>query len=84
MKKIVILLFLSVVMMLTVTACGNEAMEVQETEEVYKTKYVDAINIWIDPTTGVQYIVCDGYYGIGITPRIDKYGKPVLGKSEVE
>lgn len=39
--------------------------------------------VWVDPETGVQYIIIDEFGlngGIGITPRLDANGKIMVCK----
>ncbi len=38
----------------------------------------DDIKIWIDKETGVNYLYVGGGYGGGLTPLLDKDGKPVI------
>ena len=71
-KKILILL--AIVMACTVTACATEETEVQEVEKIYRQQGFGEIHIWTDPETNVQYIVYDGGYGGGITPRLSSFG----------
>ncbi len=47
-------------------------------EKVYSQGKVSVIEIWVDRETGVNYIFRrDGYAG-GMTPLLDKDGKPVV------
>ncbi len=42
------------------------------------------IRIYVDRVTGVNYVFChDGYAG-GLTPLLDKDGKPVVTLNEVK
>lgn len=46
--------------------------------KIYKQGAVSVIEIWVDKATGVNYLYRrDGYSG-GLTPLIDKDGKPVI------
>lgn len=42
-------------------------------------------DIWVDPVTGVQYIIikekCGYGYGLGITPRLKKDGSLMIGET---
>lgn len=45
--------------------------------KMYKQGTVSVIEIWVDKATGVNYLYRrDGYSG-GLTPLLDKDGKPV-------
>ena len=47
-------------------------------EKVYSQGKVSVMDIWVDRETGVNYIFRhDGYAG-GMTPLLDKDGKPVV------
>lgn len=46
--------------------------------KIYKQGTVSVIEIWVDKVTGVNYLYRrDGYSG-GLTPLLDKDGKPVI------
>lgn len=46
--------------------------------KIYKQGTVSVIEIWVDKATGVNYLYRrDGYSG-GLTPLLDKDGKPVI------
>lgn len=48
-------------------------------EKVYSQSTLSgSTQIWIDKQTGVNYIYHSSSYGGGITPLLDKYGKPVV------
>ena len=49
-------------------------------ETVYSEKkgMFDEAQIWVDRETGVQYLWHKSGYGGGITPLLDKDGKPVI------
>ena len=69
MKKIIIfLLILVFVFMSSGCACG-----VQETAD-------KEMKVWVDKKTGVNYYIFCYEYGVGITPKLDKNGKPVITK----
>ena len=42
-------------------------------EKIYSQGAMTVIEIWVDKETGVQYL-----YGAGITPLLDKDGKPSI------
>lgn len=46
--------------------------------KIYKQGTVSVIEIWVDKATGVNYLYRrDGYSG-GLTPLLDKDGKPII------
>lgn len=47
-------------------------------EKIYGQGVVNVVEIWVDTETGVQYMFHrDGYAG-GLTPLLDKDGKPIV------
>lgn len=47
-------------------------------EKIYSQGVLNTMEIWVDKETGVNYLLHkDGYTG-GVTPLLDKYGKPVV------
>lgn len=47
-------------------------------ERVYKQGTMTVTEIWVDKKTGVNYLYhLDGYSG-GLTPLLDREGKPVV------
>lgn len=40
--------------------------------------------IWVDTQTGVNYIFHKSGYGAGLTPLLDKDGKPVVTLNEIK
>ena len=47
-------------------------------ERIYKQGTMRVTEVWVDRLTGVNYIFhIDGYAG-GLTPLLDKDGKPVV------
>ena len=51
-------------------------------EKVYSQGTLDVTQIWVDTETGVNYVFRkDGYAG-GMTPLLDKDGKPVISPIE--
>ena len=47
-------------------------------ERVYKQGTLEVIEIWVDRETGVNYLFrCAGYAG-GMSPLLDRDGKPVI------
>lgn len=53
--------------------------------KLYSQGLAPSIEIWVDKTTGVNYLFrSDGYAG-GLSPLLDKDGKPVITpQSELE
>lgn len=47
-------------------------------EKIYSQGAMTVIEIWVDKKTGVQYMCHAAGYGAGITPLLDKDGKPAL------
>ncbi len=48
-------------------------------EKVYSQSTISgATQIWVDKETGVNYIYHSSGYGGGITPLLDREGKPVV------
>lgn len=47
-------------------------------EKVYKQGKMTVTEIWVDKVTGVNYLYhIDGYSG-GLTPLLDREGKPII------
>ncbi|MBR2011327.1 MAG: xylan 1,4-beta-xylosidase [Clostridia bacterium] len=47
-------------------------------ERTYKQGAMDVIEIWVDTQTGVNYVFRQSGYAGGITPLLDREGKPVI------
>lgn len=47
-------------------------------EKIYKQGAMDVIEIWVDTQTGVNYVFRQSGYAGGITPLLDREGKPVI------
>ena len=47
-------------------------------ERIYKQGAMAVIEIWVDTQTGVNYIFRQSGYAGGITPLLDREGKPVV------
>ena len=47
-------------------------------EKIYKQGAMSVIEIWVDKQTGVNYIFRQSGYAGGITPLLDREGKPVI------
>ena len=46
-------------------------------EKIY-TQKMGTVEIILDKETGIQYLICVNGYGGGITPLLDKDGKPAV------
>lgn len=49
-------------------------------EKIYSQGKIDIMEIWVDTETGVNYIFHRNGNAAGLTPLIDKDGKPVITK----
>ena len=47
-------------------------------EKVYSQGTMNVMEIWVDRETGVNYIFHASGYAGGMTPLLDKDGKPVI------
>ena len=47
-------------------------------EKIYSQGKVHEIQIWVDKETGVNYMFYHQGYAGGLTPLLDKDGKPVI------
>lgn len=47
-------------------------------EKIYSQGSVNVTEIWVDKKTGVNYVFHTSGYAGGMTPLLDKYGKPVV------
>ena len=48
--------------------------------KTYSQGVTNITEIWVDKETGVNYIFHAGGYAGGLTPLLDKDGKPVISK----
>ena len=46
-------------------------------EKIYTQGHVDTMEIWMDRETGVQYLFHASGYAGGLTPLLDREGRPV-------
>ena len=51
-------------------------------KNVYTQGAVNTVEIIVDTETGVNYIFCQSGYAGGLTPLLDKDGKPVITPME--
>ena len=47
-------------------------------EKVYNQGTLDIVEIWVDKETGVNYLFRASGYAGGLTPLLDREGKPVV------
>ena len=47
-------------------------------EKVYTQGSLNVVEIWVDKETGVNYIFRQSGYAGGMTPLLDRDGKPVV------
>ena len=47
-------------------------------EKIYSQGTLDVTEIWVDKVTGVNYVFHQSGYAGGLTPLLDKDGKPVF------
>ena len=47
-------------------------------EKVYAQGAIDVVEIWVDKETGVNYLYHYSGYAGGLTPLLDREGKPVI------
>ena len=47
-------------------------------EKIYSQGAIDGMEIWVDKETGVQYLFHRNGNAAGLTPLLDKEGKPVV------
>lgn len=51
-------------------------------EKIYSQGKIDCCEIWVDKETGVQYFYRNSGYSGGLTPLLDKDGKPLVAPIE--
>ena len=47
-------------------------------EKVYSQGMIDVMEIWVDKQTGVNYLYHQSGYSGGMTPLLDRDGRPVV------
>jgi hypothetical protein len=58
---------------------GGKKMDKNERfEKVYSQGTVNIMEIWVDKETGVNYVFHVSGYAGGMTPLLDRDGKPVI------
>lgn len=53
----------------------------QRFEMIYSQGAITVTEIWVDKETGVQYLYHAAGYGAGLTPLLDRDGKPLLSSN---
>ncbi|MBQ7981197.1 MAG: xylan 1,4-beta-xylosidase [Oscillospiraceae bacterium] len=53
-------------------------MDKNRFEKVYTQGAMDIVEIWVDKQTGVNYLYHRSGYSGGLTPLLDRDGKPVV------
>ena len=51
-------------------------------EKVYSQGQINVMEIWVDKETGVNYVFHASGYAGGMTPLLDRDGKPVVSRVE--
>lgn len=57
-------------------------MKNERFKKVYTQGAVSIVEIWVDTQTGVNYLYRENGYSGGLTPLLDKDGKPVVTLDE--
>ncbi len=47
-------------------------------EKIYSQGTINVMEIWVDKVTGVNYVFHAGGYAGGMTPLLDRDGKPII------
>lgn len=83
-KLLTVLIGLAIMVAFTMSVGCKATSAATELNYTYRILSVPSC-IYVDPETGVQYIVFKKYLGNGggvsITPRLDADGKPMVGRS---
>ena len=62
---------------------GRAKKEDDRFEEIYiQSDIMGTTEIWVDKITGVNYLYHARKHGAGLTPLLDKDGKPVVSELE--
>ena len=64
--------------MSTFLDCYNIMAKNDRFEKVYSQGTVNVTEIWVDKETGVNYIFHASGYAGGMTPLLDRDGKPIV------
>lgn len=49
-------------------------------EKIYTQGKVNEMEIWVDKETGVNYVYHQSGYAGGLTPMLDRDGKPIVSR----
>ena len=60
------------------TLVSLSKMSEKRFEKVYSQGAIDVMEIWVDKKTGVNYLYHYSGYSGGLTPLLDRDGKPVI------
>ena len=53
-------------------------MDIKSNEKVYSQGTMNVMEIWVDKETGVNYVFHASGHAGGMTPLLDREGKPVI------
>ncbi len=57
---------------------ANEMTKNVRFEKIYSQKGMSIMEIWVDKETGVNYVFHASGYAGGMTPLLDRDGKPII------
>lgn len=57
---------------------ANEMAKNVRFEKIYSQKGMSIMEIWVDKETGVNYVFHASGYAGGMTPLLDRDGKPII------
>lgn len=60
---------------------ANEMDKDKRFEKVYSQKGMSVMEIWVDKETGVNYVFHVSGYAGGMTPLLDRDGKPIISST---
>jgi hypothetical protein len=80
LKKKIIIALSVIALCFGLIGCSDDTTE-ENTVSIMNNAY---ISIWIDEETGVQYVIFNGYYKGGITPRLNADGSFHIENEERE
>lgn len=83
LKNLLLIGLATMVAFTMLVGCKETNAKTEKSNYQYRTFSVPN-DIYVDPETGVQYIVIGKFYGssggLGITPRLDADGKPMIDR----
>jgi len=81
MKKLVTKILVFVVACMCLAGCGtNNTTTSTEPVEIRETVGSSNVHVYIDPETGVNYLIYSGYHSGGMTVRLDENGEIIVTK----